>query len=398
MKVVLCGQFEDACGYGNAARNYLKAFDSNNILKKIEFYIYNLSFESSNGLFLTNEERQLNDKYRLTNQKHKELIESKDFILINFQVPHIPKQIISTSNQQKDLNYKNLIENAKKNITMVVWETDTVPEMWKDCVFNNIIVPCEWNRKTFSQGTKSNVFLLPYPVKKQEIKQNKKSKMFNILSISQWTHRKGFDILLKAYCSEFFDDSDVCLTIKTYRNEVFNPNKEQERNHIIEDIKNYKSLIYDYNRTTNAKIKLISDVISKDQIDSLYDEADVFCLATRGEGFGLTIAEAASKGLPCIVPDKGGHIDFLDKDNNFMYESYYSTVINCRSLYSSKNMKYVESNIDDLRLKMRTAYNLWKNNELHNIGKKSKVYIDNYLDDVTITNKFIEIMEKVANE
>jgi len=81
-----------------------------------------------------------------------------------------------------------------------------------------------------------------------------------------------------------------------------------------------------------------------------------------------------------------------------MYDSYYSTVINCRSLYSSKNMKYVESSIDDLRLKMRTAYNLWKKNELHDMGLKSKVFIDNYLDDVTITNKFIEIMEKVANE
>lgn len=397
MKIVLCGQFEDASGYGNAVRNYLKAFDTNNLSQKLEFYIYNLSFESNNGSFLTNEERQLNIKYKISDEKYKELLNNKDYTLINFQVPHIPKQFMSPNNQQ-DLVYKSLLQNARKNITMVVWETDTVPEMWKDCVFDNIIVPCEWNHKTFSQGTASKVFLLPYPINKQKTKENKKSNVFNILSVSQWTHRKGFDTLLKAYCSEFFDDTDVCLTIKTYRNEVFTSNKEQERNEVIQDIKNYKSLIFDYNRNTNAKIKLISDVIPKDQINSLYDEADVFCLATRGEGFGLTIAEAASKGLPCIVPNKGGHIDFLDKDNNFMYESYYSTVINCRSLYSSKNMKYVESIVDDLRLKMRIAYNLWKKNELYDMGLKSKIFIDNYLDDVTITNKFIEIMEKVTNE
>lgn len=397
MKIVLCGQFEDASGYGNAARNYLAAFDKNNIRNKIQFYIYNLSFESNNGSFLTNEEKTLNDKYKITEDIRKSLLESKDYILINFQVPHIPSNVLSNKNE-KNLEYKSLLENARKNITMVVWETDTVPKMWKDCVYENIIVPCQWNYDTFKNGTQSNIFLLPYPLKKQTLKQYKKTNVFNILSISQWTHRKGFDTLLKAYCSEFFDNSDVCLTIKTYRNEIFNNNKQQERNFIIDDIVNYKSLVYDYDRPTNAKIKLISDILTKDQIDSLYDEADVFCLATRGEGFGLTIAEAASKGLPCIVPDKGGHIDFLDKNNNFLYESYYRTVINCRSLYSSKDMKYVETNIDDLRLKMRQSYDLWKLNKLHDMGKASKNNIDNYLDDVTITNKFIQIIEKVSNE
>lgn len=397
MNIIFCGQFEDASGYGNAARNYLRAFDKNNIRNQAQFYIYNLSFETNSGLFLTEEEKVLNDKYKLTQQKLNSLVEKKDYILINFQVPHIPQKILIESHDNHD--YKKLLKSAKKNITMVVWETDTVPAMWKDCVFQDIIVPCEWNYNTFKSQTKSNVYTLPYPLKNQQLKENRTTtNTFNILSISQWSHRKGFDTLLKAYCSEFFDDSDVCLIIKTYRNEIFNSNKEEEKAHIINDIKAYKALVYDYNRPSNAKIKLITDVISKDKIDLLYDEADVFCLTTRGEGFGLTIAEASSKGLPCIVPDKGGHIDFLDKENNFLYDSHYTTVINCRGLYSSKNMKYVESNIDDLRLKMRTAYNLWKSNELYDMGKKSKLFIDNYLNDVNITKNFIDIMQRINNE
>ena len=34
MKVILAGQFQDASGYGNAARNFLKAFDKNKIAQK----------------------------------------------------------------------------------------------------------------------------------------------------------------------------------------------------------------------------------------------------------------------------------------------------------------------------------------------------------------------------
>jgi glycosyltransferase involved in cell wall biosynthesis len=138
--------------------------------------------------------------------------------------------------------------------------------------------------------------------------------------------------------------------------------------------------------------------VTKEQIESIYKEADVYCLATRGEGFGLTIAEASSHGLPCIVPNKGGHIDFLDKENNFLYDSYYSTVLDCNGPYSSVNMKYVESNIDSLREKLRLSYELWKQKKLKDIGAKSKLFVDNYLDDVNVTNKFIEIVERINNE
>jgi glycosyltransferase involved in cell wall biosynthesis len=395
MKVILCGQFKDASGYGNAARNYLAAFDKNNIRDKIEFYIFDLSFEATKGSFLTTFENELIHKYLIGDEKIQQLLNSKDYTLISFQVPHIPQQIKTNHSEHV---YSKLLNNASNNVTMVVWETDKVPEMWKNILFKNIIVPCSWNYNVFSSQTQSNVFLLPYPITKNNIVQNKQKDTFNILSISQWTLRKGFDTLIKAFCAEFHNHDDVCLTIKTYKNEIFNVNKEQEKQSVIDDIRKYKSSVLHYGQSSTAKIKLITDVITKQQIEEIYSQADVFCLATRGEGFGLTIAEASSYGLPCIVPDKGGHIDFLDRENNLLYNSYYSTVLNCNGPYSSLNMKYVESDFDSLREKMRLSYNLWKQNKLQHMGVKSKLFIDNYLNDVNITNKFIEIIERINNE
>jgi glycosyltransferase involved in cell wall biosynthesis len=241
-----------------------------------------------------------------------------------------------------------------------------------------------------------NSYLRSSQIHYYENKVYNKTDTFNILSISQWNRRKGFDTLIKAYASEFFDNEDVCLTIKTYRNEVSNPNKEEEKLAIIQEASLFKSSISSYGNLSKAKIKIIPDVITKDKIISLYDNANVFALATRGEGFGLTIAEAASKGIPCIVPNKGGHIDFLDKDNNFLYESRYSTVQDCHAIhYSSTNMKYVESDFDDLRISLRKAYEIWKKDQkqLHKMGENTKKFLDIYLDDVTITNTFLNIIK-----
>lgn len=396
MKVILCGQFEDASGYGNAVRNYLSAFDKNNIRDKIDFYILNLSFEATKGSFLSDTDRELIKKYQISNEKISEFLLVKDYVLISFQVPHIPFKI---KNDNIEHVYSKLLNNTVNNTTMVVWETDTVPEMWKQMLFKDVIVPCKWNYDVFNTQTDSKVHLLPYPLKKNKKLESKNNNdVFNILSISQWSMRKGFDTLIKAFSAEFYDNKDVCLTIKTYRNEIFNVDKQQEKQSIIEDIKKYKSSVIHYGQQSSAKIRLITDVVTKEQIESIYKEADVYCLATRGEGFGLTIAEASSYGLPCIVPNKGGHIDFLDKENNFLYDSYYSTVLDCNGPYSSVNMKYVESNIDSLREKLRLSYELWKQKKLKDIGEKSKLFVDNYLDDVIITNKFIEIVQRIDNE
>jgi glycosyltransferase involved in cell wall biosynthesis len=36
--------------------------------------------------------------------------------------------------------------------------------------------------------------------------------------------------------------------------------------------------------------------------------------ATRGEGYGLPLIEAAASGIPVVATNWSGHIDFLDKD------------------------------------------------------------------------------------
>lgn len=120
--------------------------------------------------------------------------------------------------------------------------------------------------------------------------------------------RKGPEILLDAwYKGGFWQDPDVQLYMKL--NMVY---EEQPRD-IYADIK--KHLGYDLTQWKNV---IIDDVnYPEEELPKIYKNADVFVSPTKGEGFGITIAEAMSTGLPVIVPfnEYAGYMDFCYPNN-----------------------------------------------------------------------------------
>lgn len=62
------------------------------------------------------------------------------------------------------------------------------------------------------------------------------------------------------------------------------------------------------------KMFLHGDPLSEANVLELHATGDVFVTATRGEGWGLPIFEAAVMGKPIIAPRYGGQADFLQVD------------------------------------------------------------------------------------
>ena len=54
--------------------------------------------------------------------------------------------------------------------------------------------------------------------------------------------------------------------------------------------------------------------VSHGDVSALFSQADVFCLPTRSEGFGLGILEAAAWGVPIAIPDVGVAGEVLGTD------------------------------------------------------------------------------------
>lgn len=388
-RIIFVGHFRGPSGYGNAARSYLKCLDT--YLQKnpnlFELKIYTWRIETT---ILTDQELKLIEKYEFKDDNELANFCEQKYETVFFLAPS-PSIINRTG-------FDVIMNKSVKNTNIVVWETQKVPDLWMDSYkkyFKQILVPCEWNKQVFESQTGLKTFKVPYMLEftNEPVQRNRKN-IFNIVSMSQWTKRKGFDILIKAYCSEFYHHEDVLLTIKTYGHAASTGRFEEDKNSIINDIKTYKAGIIDYNNLMKCKINIITGVLGKQEINKIYDNSDIFCLPTRGEGFGLTIAEAISRNMPVIVPNKGGHLDYIHK-NNFFVESRFITSTDVYSSdYSSIDMKLVETDLDDLRSQFRKAYQLWKENpeQLLQIGLESRKFLQEYCNPQDITNNLVNVI------
>lgn len=101
-----------------------------------------------------------------------------------------------------------------------------------------------------------------------------------VLSVGQFIHRKGFDILLKAM-KTVHADATLCLIGGTPTDE-------------------YNSIIKE-NKLTNVTFR---PFLSKDELNEYYKASDLFVLPTREDIWGLVINEAMSQGLPVITTDR----------------------------------------------------------------------------------------------
>lgn len=389
--IIYIGQFRDVSGYGNAARSYLRLLDKYLDKSEYNLCIIPLGFERQNNNI--NLEKTLIEKYNLTNIKN--FISTNEYQVFFHLLPTMHSIDVEMAPLKTILTHKNCL----KKTNFVAWETDKIPESWikiyKENIFDDLVVFCDWNKQVFEKYSKLNITVVPHPVYdiyESEIKE--KNEKFNIFSMSQWTNRKGFDILLRSYYQEFFLQDDVELFIKTYRNEVMPGIDERiEKEAIIEDVLKIKNRISHYGQQPKCKVSIKTGTVSSQQIKEYYQKADVFCLPTRGEGFGMTIAQAALSGIPCIVPDIGGHLDYLDLINTFLIKSEMTPVYDMpHQIYSSIDMNFIEPSIQSTMKQLRKSYQLWKEDSLLDIALKNKKNAKEYLSEKTIFEKLKNIL------
>lgn len=386
--ILYIGHFKDASGYANAARGYLKVLH-----EYLDKSIYNLKIISMNFEkedYSSDEEKKILSLYELNNID--DFIKNNKYTLLVHALPNF------CNIDAKELPIKQCLENKNciKKINLVAWETDIVPKFWVDIyknkVYDELIVFCDWNKKIFEDQTGLKATVVYHPVLDYDKKEKIRNEKFKIFSMSQWQHRKGFDILLKAYYQEFFDQKDVELFIKTYRSETtkgFDP--EKEKNIVVNEINLYKNQSLHYGQLPKCRVILKTGFCDKNEIIDLYNKSDVFCSPTRGEAFGLTIAQAALSGLPCIVPNIGGHLDYLDPDHNYFINSSLEPAYNMPfPVYSSKDMNLVEPSLLSTRKKLRQAYNDWKERKINFLNVKN--YSKKVLDNANIFKKLLEVL------
>jgi glycosyltransferase involved in cell wall biosynthesis len=153
---------------------------------------------------------------------------------------------------------------------------------------------------------------------------------FEFLSIFKWEYRKGWDILLQSYWSTFQKDDQVILRVRTYL-----PNSEHGDRNITRQMESYAEkwfqkplselppVVWENGQTKKDPLTGLETIdsstsLTREQMKELLETADAFVLPTRGEGWGLPIAEAMSMELPVLVTNATGILAYGNDRNAYL--------------------------------------------------------------------------------
>ena len=263
------------------------------------------------------------------------------------------KQVPNKSNVMSRNLYPPRVSdmNAKFNILHSYgWEESSLPTEWVDN-FNSSLQGITVMSEQVKKILIDNGVQIPIKVtglgldhlsnSKSTKDINIKAKKYKILHISSCFPRKGIDILLHAFANAFTCDDDVSLIIKTFDN----PHNDIDTS--IDKLRNSYSKFPD--------VIVIKDEYSDEEIYSLYNFSDLYVSPSRGEGFGLPIAEAMLLGVPVITTEWGGQLDFCNTNNSWLLDYKF---VESDSHFNLDFSYWAEPSIKHLTKLLIEVYNL----------------------------------------
>lgn len=262
-------------------------------------------------------------------------------------------------------------------VGVTTFETNRIPEIWVESCnqMDEIWVPSRFNRETFAAAgvIPDRLHVYPTAINTDELDPHrvapmriKKRRGFAFLSVFQWTKRKGWDVLLKAYLNAFSSREDVCLILRSY---PYINQKPTIRERIDFFLQQQGRTLDD-----SPPILTIDEFVPEHLMPSLYAAADAFVLPTRGEGFGLPFMEAMAMELPVIATRWSGHLDFMNDDNSYLIDVQRMNPIDetqaKESSFYTPDHLWAEPSVDHTAQLMRQVYD--NRDQSRVIGRKAR--------------------------
>jgi len=218
---------------------------------------------------------------------------------------------------------------------------------------------------------------------------------FNFLLFGQFTgttpttDRKNLFNTIKWLCEEFENDKDVGIVFKTNSSRGTKIDKGITTGLV-------KRLLKEVRRGEYPKVHLLHGNMQPSEVASLYKHNSVNALitATRGEGFGLPILEAAASSLPIIATNWSGHLDFLSL-GHFIKLDYTLQDVDKRKIDNNifvDGVKWAEVDENDFKKKVRNFYKNRKGVQAKS-NKLAEKIKQNYSFE-SIKTKYNEITQK----
>lgn len=251
---------------------------------------------------------------------------------------------------------------AAYNIGRTMFETDRIPADWitKCNEMDEIWVPTDFNIETFTAAGVSPEKLVKVPGSidatrfrsEAEPLEIAERRGYNFLSVFDWSLRKGWDVLLKAYLTEFKADEDVALILKVYSTSGLSIEDIQAQ--VLDYVQNTLGL----DPTAIPDVVFLETTIPDEGMPRLYKAVDAYVMPSRGEGWGRPLMEAMAMGLPTIGTGWSGNTEFMNARNSWLVDYQLVEVPEAalREVPNFRGHRWAEPSADHLRALMRHVF------------------------------------------
>jgi glycosyltransferase involved in cell wall biosynthesis len=292
LPVLWAGQFTDPTGYGEEARSFVLACQRVGRPIAVEDWP---AFEA---------------QVETTSDQERALAAARA------RVPQQP--YVNVWHKRPPVTMKAIPYGHGPTVIRTMFETDALPAEWLPALerVDQVWVPTRFNLETFARGgvPEGKLRLLPQtldfslfdPDGVVPLPRPAGARGFCFLSVFAFSYRKGWDVLLDAWCTAFDPDEDVCLILKV--TDLRRSAAPAERVAAYLDARAHAPIVWEP-RTLGAG-----------EMPRLYAACDAYVGASRGEGWGRPYMEAMAMGLPTIASRWSGNVEFTTDENSFLVE------------------------------------------------------------------------------
>jgi glycosyltransferase involved in cell wall biosynthesis len=249
-------------------------------------------------------------------------------------------------------------EHGKRMIGYTVWETDKPPRHWLPFLnaMDVLLVPSRWNKEIFIKwGVTRPISVIPHiAMNYQSMRSPSNASQpscdmsgwgigaddYVFYNIGMWTVRKDLRSTIQCYLDNFTADDNTLLLIKTTK---YDYTKKYFWRFFSYADWTVKNILKNYRNP--ARIKLIDEEISQEDILNLHARGDCYISLCRSEGWGLGAFDAAGFGKPIIITGYGGQTEYLPGHLAYLVDYRLVPVIDdiAKKSYSS-DQRWAEPN------------------------------------------------------
>lgn len=340
-------------GYGSEARAFLSSLDA--VGASVRFVP--VSYEDQPTLLRADESRLLNRFASLAPSQTSPLL----FHLLPTQVPNLP--------------------DGRPSVVRTMEETDGLGEGWTAACnrFTEVWVPSNFNFETFANAgvDPRKLRIVPGAIDTDFWTPDNGGlditgfRGFRFLSIFDFMSRKGWDLLVTAYCRAFRASDDVSLTLKATD---LVARAEARKLDLSAEIQGFLARTFP-ERFRSGDLPHIIPLpmnFTDQELAQIYGSHDVFVVPSRAEGWGRAHFEAMSCAMPTIGTRWGGNLAFMNDENSYLVD-VEALVPAERDTARYSGRRWAQPSVEHLQTLLRRVYE--RNDEARARGRAARRHI-----------------------